>query len=75
MGDEDIEMYAPGYIKEAYDEFTDEEKERFCKQLLREMFQLFEEGDSWGFGTLMTDTLAELEAEGVDVLSFKDEEA
>jgi len=74
LDDADIEMYAPAHIKAAYANFTNEEKNNFRERLLHEMCQTFEEGDDWGFGHLMSETLAYLESQGVDVLAFRNEQ-
>jgi hypothetical protein len=70
MCDEDIEMYAPEYVREAYAKLTDEQKARFCSALMDQMFELFEVGDNWGFGELMRETIQCIEDDGDDVMEL-----
>lgn len=73
MGDEDVEMYAPNYVKEAYDKLTDEEKTRFCSELMLQMFEMLEESPDWGFGELMRQTIRCIEDDGDDVMDLAKE--
>ncbi len=64
MEDYDVEMYCGDEIKKRYAKMTDGQKEKFLSRLMDEFYTTLEEGDNYGFGNLMLDTLDALERDG-----------